>query len=169
MGARIEHDSGSVVHQRLREVAATFRQCWHRRLLAIGIAALRALVSQVEGGARVMQNLGNIERAADVQAKATHGVRGLRLVSAVERIRSGVQRGVFQLDEHRTAIDGLGTPAVAKTGGLAVVGAAPVVAIPAPPPSATAAKSASAAATSSAAEAASTAGTAAAGTSAPRT
>ena len=166
MSSRIEDDHGSVVQHRLREIAVALRQCGDRRLLAIGIAAQGALVSQVEAGPRIMQDLGNIERAADVQAKAAHGIGGLRLGAAVERIRSGVQDGVFQLHEHRTGVDGLAAPPVAEAGVLAVVGAAPVVAIAvwAAASTSTAAKSASAAATSSTAEATSTAsGTYAAG------
>ena len=77
-----------------------------------------------------MQDLGNVERAADVQAKAADGIGGLRLGVAVKRIRSGVQGRVFQAHEHRTGVGGLAAPPIAETGVLAVVRAAGILGAP---------------------------------------
>src|SRR5580658_897741 len=159
MRGGIDDNHRSVVDHRLRKIAGAFRQRGDRRLLSKGIAAQGALVSEIEGGARIVQDLGNIQRAAHVQAKATDGIGGLRLFTAVKRIRSGVQGGVLQPQEHRTGVGGLVAPAIAEAGVLAVVGAATVVAIGFAA-AATAAKSA-ATATSSAAEASASARSAA--------
>src|SRR5580700_4260449 len=100
-----------------------------------------------------MQDLGDIKRAAYVQAKAADSIRGLRLCVTVERIRCGVKGGVLQPQEHGTGVAGLAAPTVAETRVLAVVGAAPVIAVGASAAAAaSAAKSASSPTPSSASE-----------------
>src|SRR5580700_9208789 len=76
-----------------------------------------------------MQDLGNIQRAAHVQAEVGHGIGWLGLGASVERIRSGIQRGVRQLHEHGAGVSGLAAPPVAEAGVLAVVRSAPVVGV----------------------------------------
>ena len=103
-----------------------------------------------------MQDFGNVERAAHIQAKAADGVRGLRLGTPVERVRSGIQRRVFQSQKHRACVGGLAAPPVAETGVLPAIGAAPVIVATGASTAraATAAESAPASTASSAAKAA---------------
>ena len=98
-----------------------------------------------------MDEFGNVQRSADIQAQTTHRVRRLWLSLAIERKRSRVEGGILQPHEDRTRVCGLVAAPIAEAGVLPIVRAAAIVRVACSATTSPATAESAAAATTSAA------------------
>src|SRR5262249_3023108 len=84
------------------------------------IAAHRSLISEVEICAPPVKDLGNDQRATDVDAELSARAGGLESLLAVQRKGRGIESRVSKVDKKRTGISGLIAAPVSKAVEVAV-------------------------------------------------